>query len=115
MFDKNNKETTEENLPKEVIIAKEKGYEVLVLEDAETTLYFRKPTAVEIKQFFDEVANERGKLGSRMDKLVRNCRLYPSAEDYETMLRNKPALFVSIYNSIQEEIGLNESFLLKKL
>jgi hypothetical protein len=107
--------TTVEKLPKEVIAAKEKGCDVIVLEGTEQTFYFRKPTPVEIKNFFDEVSGDRSKIGSRMEKLVKNCRLSPSADEYEALLRDKPGLFVSLYNAIQEELGLNESFLLKKL
>lgn len=110
-----NENNTENKLPKEVLQAQEKGLPVMMLETPDMTFYFRKPTSVEIKQFFDEVAGERSKLGSRMDKLVRNCRLYPSAEEYEAILRDKPGLFVSLYNTIQDELGITESFLLKKL
>ncbi|MBN2544586.1 MAG: hypothetical protein JXB50_02235 [Spirochaetes bacterium] len=108
-------EENKEKLPKDVLQAKEKGFQVIALESSDVTFYFRKPTSVEIKRFFDEVANERGKLGSRMDSLVRSCRLYPSSEEYEKLLSDKPGLFVSIYNAIQEELGFNDSFLLKKL
>jgi hypothetical protein len=110
------KDIEDNKIPKEVNEAKKKGYDIFILEGGNgITLYVRKPSPVEIKQFFDEVAGDKGKLGSRMEKIVRNCLIYPSMTEYETILKDKPGLFVSIYNSIQAEIGLDETFLSRKL
>ena len=101
------------NLPKEVIEAKKQGAVLeLTGEDGEV-FFFRPPGKIDMNRYLSAAA--KGKLANAVQNLVFDLAVYPDSEVLKGRLEKKPGLMVALSNALQNAVGLNEEFEVKKL
>ncbi|MBI4621039.1 MAG: hypothetical protein HY739_12910 [Desulfobacterales bacterium] len=101
------------NLPKEVVDAKKQGAVLeLTGEDGEV-YYFRPPGKGDMDRYLSAAA--KGKLASAVRNLVYDLAVHPNHEALKRKFDEKPGLMVALSNALQNAVGLNEEFEVKKL
>jgi len=60
-------------------------------------------------------AAAKGKLASAVQNLVYDLAVHPGSEELKRKFGEKPGLVVALNNALQNAVGLNEEFEVKKL
>lgn len=100
-------------LPKEVNEAKAKGPVLELTGEDGKEYYFRKPGKMEMDRYLASAAKR--KLAQAARNLVFDLAIIPNRDEIKNMFEEKPGLMVALSNSLQESVGLNEEFEVKKL
>ncbi|PKN25167.1 MAG: hypothetical protein CVU64_20500 [Deltaproteobacteria bacterium HGW-Deltaproteobacteria-21] len=101
-------------LPTAVIEAKESGSEVLELTSEEGNVYyFRKPGKSDMNRYLTLAAKQ--KLASAAQNLIYDLAIHPGRDEIKGMVDEKPGLMVALSNALQNAVGLNAEFEVKKL
>ncbi len=100
-------------LPKKVLDAKEKGDVLALTGEDENKYYFKKPTKQDINRYLATAA--KGKVATAVNNLVSELAVYPNAAELKDQLADKPGKMVALNNALQNAIGMNEEFEVKKL
>lgn len=101
-----------QNLPQEVIEAK-KTAPVLELEGESRTYYFKKPGKADISRYLASAA--KGKLTQAVQNMVFELAVHPAKAELQNEFEERPGLLVALNNALQNAVGINEEFNVKKL
>ena len=107
------KSEKKEALPKEVIEAKNAGPVLQLTGEDDSLYFFKKPGKPDINRYLASAA--KGKLASAVQNLVYDLAVHPNREDLKRKFDKKPGLIVALNNALQNAVGLNEDFDVKKL
>lgn len=103
------------DLPEAVNLAKDKGIKIIKLSNSDGDFYIKKPQKEEIKQLLDAAGRDRTKFSALMENQIKRSMLYPTLEEFEKILAEKPGLFASLYGEVLSYTGLNEDFLSEEI
>ncbi|MBW2596987.1 MAG: hypothetical protein JRC93_13680 [Deltaproteobacteria bacterium] len=109
-MDKNIKEET---LPQEVVDAKNKGGVLKLTGEDDNVYFFKSPGKSDINRYLSLAA--KGKLAAAVQNLVFDLAVCPARTDLKTRFDKKPGLMIALNNALQNAVGLNEEFEVKKL
>ena len=99
--------------PEEVETAKKKGSVLELTGEDGKKYYFRKPGASEMNRYLGAAA--KGKLANAAKNLVVDLAIYPKSDDLRKKINDNPGLMVALSNALQNAVGINEEFEVKKL
>ena len=100
-------------LPKEVQEAKAKGAVLELTGEDGKNYYFHKPGKQEMDRYLAAAA--KGKISTAANNLVMETAVFPDKATLKTMFAERPGLMVAINNALQNAVGINEEFEVKKL
>lgn len=100
-------------LPASVIEAKKAGKVIELTGEDGSKYYFKEPTRTVLDRYLAAAA--KGKITSGLRNLVFDLAVEPDSAGLETRFNEKPGMLVAISNALQNAIGLNEEFGVKKL
>lgn len=106
-------EIKEGALPKEVVDAKNQGPVLKLTGEDGNVYYFKSPAKTDMNRYLSAAA--KGKLASAVQNLVYDLAVHPNHEDLKRKFDGKPGLVVALNNALQNAVGLNEEFEVKKL
>lgn len=106
-----NEEKTD--LPKEVVEAKKDSQVLKLTGEDGNVYYFKKPGKTDMNRYLASAA--RGKLVMAVQNLVFDLAVHPTRESLREKLGERPGLMVALNNALQNAVGLNEEFEIKKL
>lgn len=107
--------TTESaEFPAPVAEAKAAGFQVLRLTgEDDRQYYFKSPGKADMNRYLTSAA--KGKLAAAAQNFVFDLAVYPDRKVLREKLNEKPGLVVALSNALQNVVGLNEEFEVKKL
>ncbi len=100
-------------LPREVIEAKENGQVLELTAENGDVYYFKVPGKQDMNRYLATAA--RGKVATAVSSLVADLALYPDTAELKSRFAAKPGLMVALNNALQNAVGINEEFDVKKL
>ena len=107
------KDKEKENLPKEVLDAQKNGPVLVLTGEDDSVYFFKKPAKPDMNRYLASAA--KGKLAAAVQNLVYDLAVYPDRDELKRKFDKKPGLIVALNNALQNAVGLNEEFDVKKL
>ncbi len=101
------------DLPQAVTDAKAKGDVFRLTGENGDAYYFRKPGKPEMNRYLGTAA--KGKVATAVNNLVMDLAVSPDADALRAKFSEKPGLMVALNNALQNAVGINEDFEVKKL
>ena len=74
---------------------------------------FRLPTPEEWKRCAYEIQDEQTRFGAQKT-LVSVCRIFPDKAAFDKLIKERPALPITFWNEISDEVGLGKAHVRKK-
>jgi len=109
------KEQNNIEIPEIVKKEQEAGRKVLMItsDDGEMRFFFKLPKKAQLDRFLTK--SMKGKTTSAVEGLIQDLILEPDYNTFKQLSSEKPMRLIAISNVLQEELGLNEEYAVKKL